>query len=883
MTGFGLTSVELQRHENARKAIKASRHLLRNWTAMARMMARNQKLRVELTSSGTSCTDGETLFIKVPMELAEDLSHDGTCGKRDEDLLPTCYACLVLEDVNITVIHEVSHVIFDTFEDVTAYEKAQLLANAIASEADNNPGSKRAATLKTRIEQAAPEQKRDYLNLSGLVSPFLPFLINACEDIRVNTLMQKERPGTRKMFQAQTNRVFREGVKQYDGTYKKWNEAPPNAQAAIGVYCKVGGFDWQSTVLPEIAEALDDPELDAVCAQMREAKSMRQVYRLAFPLLENLRRLGFMKSPDEPEDEPAPDQPEDSASDDGEPDKSDESDQAESGDDDGEPSPSQDGESTDESGEGDEEQSDGESSDDSGQGEDPGDGGDSDDAESSESEGDSSAEEGEAGRDQGGDSDQAPDEGDGGSADSGGTAPGSVGEGDEDSGSDAGSEDQPSDDNGSDGSPMEDSSPGSQEGQPSAGHDAGGDRRPANGQPDQQEASEIDQSDPAEASDDGSPTGQDPGQDQPGSSGEGAPAPGTGMDDGTPDTADKDTSEKGAEPYTEADQERDGTPEEVEHLFAVFGRHEKQSASPSEALEEQYNEDAIDVSLAQIDFFDSPSLKVHGVEVHRHDTKERRHIAWSGQREIDRMDVKVPENIVSGSLQRLRLAFMDNARGKKESNLRSGKINGRALARRVPVGDDRLFKKSHHPGRKDYFVVIGVDCSGSTSAHCEDGTVRLNLMKSAVLAKAEMLSRLGIPFAVYAHSGSARHVDIFEVKSPTDPWSKNQKTALIDLQPYSANLDGHTLEYYRKVAEKRTETDKLILYYTDGAMPAANFKEELEILQREIKVCKRLGIHLVGIGVNSDSPTEHGLDTILLDSMSDVSKVVKGLQARLAG
>jgi hypothetical protein len=72
-----------------------------------------------------------------------------------------------------------------------------------------------------------------------------------------------------------------------------------------------------------------------------------------------------------------------------------------------------------------------------------------------------------------------------------------------------------------------------------------------------------------------------------------------------------------------------------------------------------------------------------------------------------------------------------------------------------------------------------------------------------------------------------------------------------------------------------------MLYYTDGAMPLENFKEELDILQREIKLCEKLDIHIVGIGVQDDSPTKHGLDTILLNEISDIPKVVDGLRERM--
>lgn len=988
-----VTKADLERHESARRAIHGARKFKREWQSMARMMSRNSKLKVELTGGATSCTDGKTLFIKVPPQLAEPLEHPNPadCSRRDEHYIPLCPSCDVLEDVHITVIHEVAHVIFGTFEEVTGHEKAQLLERAILSEAEGHRESKRAAILKRRIEQAPPEKKRDYLNLSDLISPYLPFLINACEDIRVNSRMHTERPGTRRMMNAQISKVFREGILGYDGKMTLWSETPPNAQAAIGVYCKVGGYDWKGAVTPEVAEALDDPGLDAICAKMATARTMRDVYRLSFPLLENLRRLGFMKAPDEPEDEPEPETPPMNQEDDqSEPDKGDDEQGSEDpGDQGGEEQPP--AESPEQPGQGESSDSDGDEGDPSeadGGGQSPGEEGGGEQSDGSG--GDDSSDRGdleEAGTPPDADastSDDAAGEdgssgpaGDGPDGPEGAGAPGGSSSesdgsevdpsdhiGDNTGGTD--SEDHPSTDdsptgeadaNEAGGNPSDDNDGVDNEGEPGSGDSADPDEATSSGEegaspsdgmgdPDAQEGPDSGDHSPqdgdagssdAEASADGAPDDSDssgsPGGGDHGDQGqaagpdaeassptpdsEGSPAvlggdegstpssetprqtaPGQPEEaPGSPDTPEPsdgptapvgDTGKDGAEapePYTEEDQARDGTPSDIEHLFRLFGGHESHEANPSEAVEEELFSEAVDMSLRQMDFFDSPSFNVNGVNVHRMDD-DHLHIAFSDgiRRAPSATTIEVPETIISGSLSQLRVVFQDNRRARHEVNRKSGKVNARVLATRVPTQDERIFKKTTQPGRKDYFVVIGIDCSGSTAAPYDPsdyGSPRLDLIKMAVYAKAEMLHRLAIPFALYAHSGSAANVEIFELKNDKEPWGKKQKEALAALQPYSGNLDGHALEFFRKVAERRQETDRLLMYYTDGAMPASNYKEELEILQREIKLCERLGIHLIGVGVNSDSPTEHGLDTILLDDLGDVRKVVQGLKERL--
>lgn len=90
-----------------------------------------------------------------------------------------------------------------------------------------------------------------------------------------------------------------------------------------------------------------------------------------------------------------------------------------------------------------------------------------------------------------------------------------------------------------------------------------------------------------------------------------------------------------------------------------------------------------------------------------------------------------------------------------------------------------------------------------------------------------------------------------------------------------------TVEYYRKILDHRPETDKVILYYTDGKMPAENHDEELDILQREIRICRQKGYTLLGVGIRTDSPVRHGLDTVQVDGDEDIVKVVRHLEKRL--
>jgi len=245
-------------------------------------------------------------------------------------------------------------------------------------------------------------------------------------------------------------------------------------------------------------------------------------------------------------------------------------------------------------------------------------------------------------------------------------------------------------------------------------------------------------------------------------------------------------------------------------------------------------------------------------------------------------EAKVPEQVLGKSVSRARLMFEDNKRVKRHRNQRSGRVTGRVLARRVPFDDDRVFETKIKPDKRDYAVLIGIDISGSTAG------MRIKMAKKAALGQAEICARTGVSFAIYAHSTyDSDDVDeycgpaFFEVKKFDEPWTNKQRDHLTSLQSVSGNLDGHSLQFYRKQLDRQSATDKILLYYTDGAMPATNYDEELRVLQDEIKVCQRRGYTLLGVGIQTDSPKAHGLDTVQVNSDDDILAVVEHLGKRL--
>lgn len=305
----------------------------------------------------------------------------------------------------------------------------------------------------------------------------------------------------------------------------------------------------------------------------------------------------------------------------------------------------------------------------------------------------------------------------------------------------------------------------------------------------------------------------------------------------------------------------------------------------------EINNDAMQLAIIQGMYFETPSTGVHGVTVLKPDNPNYRGSdgARSRSRYVRDLDQsEMTQGEMNNAVMHARVVFDENQRAKQQRNLKKGKINGRSLAKRVPFNDDRIFRRKIIPGKRDYHVTIGMDISYSTVG------VNLQLEKQAVLNQAELLNRLGIPFSIQAHSsgspgggdrgwGSGYQPDllVFEVKTTSQPWDTERKENLNRLEAVSGNLDGHFLEYLRKRSDEAKATDKIILYYSDGKMPAENHDEELEVLQREIKTCRQRGIHLLGVGIRTDSPTEHGLETVQIDNASEVGVVIDQLKRHL--
>jgi hypothetical protein len=243
--------------------------------------------------------------------------------------------------------------------------------------------------------------------------------------------------------------------------------------------------------------------------------------------------------------------------------------------------------------------------------------------------------------------------------------------------------------------------------------------------------------------------------------------------------------------------------------------------------------------------------------------------------------VEVPRHMLTPSLARLRVVFASNRKTGIERSLRSGSRLDTMHLYRAGTDDPRIFGKRNVPKSRDWFVLVGLDFSSSTASNGADYAEKM-----AGHAIGDLLHQLGIRFSMYAHTAGSdfysRSLEHVVIKAPDENWkSKGVQETLFAQKGRSTNLDGHSLEQYRKLILQERATDKMLMYFTDGEMPCANFNEELDLLKENIAILRRHRVHLVGCGYRTDSPKRHGLDTIQYDDPSDVASIVKGLEERL--
>lgn len=891
-------------NQTAWRAVREFSKMIPTLTGFARSITGNPDLVVVLDKNSTH-TDGKKIMVAPPLALGADLRHPdrSLCDKRGPTRRMLCDACAARDMVMWHVYHEIGHNVGDSFqmpEDSTRQALRDLVDEWHPAEACGH-----AKLIKQQISYSY-----SVLPAAGAVNGYLPQIIKSLEDSRVDGRMLLARPGLRNMRRAFVLDTFINGIESLDGEITHWRDAPLNAQIIIGLLLYANDEDECVGYLsPDAQRYLEDPQLLEAVRTAASLQNVNEITKLSVKVWRRLCELGVCYVPKCEVPPPPPPMPSlDEEKDDNGGDSDDRSDESD-GDD-----PSS-GDSTGDPEDSDQGSSDGDSGDAGSESDDEPDASDQDfngDFENESADGGSSRLDQEDGAaEPATDSESLPDEDSDASEDlqpGGDAGPGDDEDSDPNRGENAGSpgdteDDEPLADEGS----FEDSHEGSQGDDPAdpgsateAGQPGGGGTAES---PDDRRDSDGESDSLSEGTGDGEPrTGDessDGSNDESGTEEDGSSAPleETGLDP------------VGDDSVWNIPREDGGDPESIKAIIDKFSGHDSEEGGPDgqdveRMLEEverllgarlavgRQAEAAINRAVQQAMFFEGPSEEIVGVTYANYPDQKIDWHARSAARSrrgatLSAAEFMPAENVIGSSLMKARIVFSENKRGKEVRNLKTGRVNARVLGKRAHLGDERVFKKRYLPGKRSYFVLIGLDCSGSNMSDR-----RMEKAKRAVFAQAELLNRLGIPFAVYAHSGGHNswvnwpddpyhRVWLLPVKAEKDPWNSVAREKLAAVQPVMENYDGHTLQVYRKMVQSRTETDRVIMYYTDGAMPAANYDEELRILQSEILECRKRNITLMAVGIQTDSPIRHGFDTVRVDKDEDLEKVVTHLGKKL--
>lgn len=310
--------------------------------------------------------------------------------------------------------------------------------------------------------------------------------------------------------------------------------------------------------------------------------------------------------------------------------------------------------------------------------------------------------------------------------------------------------------------------------------------------------------------------------------------------------------------------------EAAEAVAAMLGHQPGDHAPDGEAEAEVADaglemalEDAIEVVLSQIDETGAPQKSVGAVRVHREGEGGLR-----GRGGVRRETV--PESLLGSLVAQARSAFQENRRVKYHRNVTRGKVAPSVLGKRAWNDQDkRLFAQRHVPDKRSYSVLVGMDNSGSTSGS------DARMLRKTALAISQMCTRVGVEVGLYAHTSEMDDVAIYEMKAPTAPWRPEVEQDLWSLAVGESNADGTIMTVYRRQLERSTATHKILLYFTDGAIPGYGGQGQAQTMRDEVEACRKAGITLLGVGVGTSSPEKFGIKTVRLDGDEDLRNVLE--------
>jgi hypothetical protein len=273
--------------KDAWNAVQAFEHMIPQLRTYARAMTGNARLQVQVTA-GPTRTDGNTIFITPPLALASKEVHSkrSECGKRAANGKLTCKACNLREVINFYLFHEVSHILWGTLADYNEYSLA--LWHRIFEEW-HHEDCEHYAPMLTKLDS-----NRATMGLANLLTPFTGMMLNALEDARVNERTFEVRPGLRKIFAINMDRMLIDGSESLmTGEMCHWRDQPLDAQFMVGLYFEASGYDASAFLADEAMEMLRHPEIVALTGSVRTAANVDETFEIVIKIWLVAQKYGF--------------------------------------------------------------------------------------------------------------------------------------------------------------------------------------------------------------------------------------------------------------------------------------------------------------------------------------------------------------------------------------------------------------------------------------------------------------------------------------------------------------------------------------------------------------------------------------------------------------
>ncbi len=303
--------------------------------------------------------------------------------------------------------------------------------------------------------------------------------------------------------------------------------------------------------------------------------------------------------------------------------------------------------------------------------------------------------------------------------------------------------------------------------------------------------------------------------------------------------------------------------------------------------EDDVKETDLDVAISQYAAFDSPVKEVSYQSIlDRSEFESLRGSNFTGRSKKS----TVPRTAkVMGSKIRARKIFSESKLDKIETDLKSGRLNTRALGTRAWADDERLFRKRHLPDGVEWDICIGMDLSRSTEML---GSGSYEKIREITYLTCMLLDSVNVSFSVYGHSTDSGYglgvLDnsyihtLWRFKSKKERFSAEVKKAILKSPVLAGSLDGINLEFYRKQVQSSPANRKMVIYFTDGKIPDTSREIQTPIVQREIKNYQKAGIPLIVIAVDTDTKLKAvGVDTILVTDSTDIKTVLNEIEKRI--